>query len=167
MKGEILSVNISFCKGKGKHPIERGFLIEDWGLEGDIHVGKGSREVSLLAWEDIEEFNQKLRREKLKCPKVSSPGPLGPGDLAENITVRGVDFHQVKIGDLIKIEEVLLEVSQIGKNCHQHCSIYRKWGECIMPKRGIFARVIKGGWIYKGKSVEVIKKDESRDYHYK
>jgi len=134
MKGtfEIVSVNISGNKGEPKRPVQRVSVRQNHGLEGDAHAGGWHRQVSLLAMEDIE-----LMREKLPS--------LAPGDFAENITTRGIDLASLPIEARLCIGEVELEVTQIGKTCHSGCSIFEQAGECIMPKRGIFARVLKGG----------------------
>jgi molybdopterin adenylyltransferase len=131
---EIVSLNVSKEKGETKRPVEKLTLRKDHGIEGDAHAGSWHRQVSLLAVEDIEGMIEKL-------PSVA------PGDFAENITTRGIDLSALPIGTKLKIGPVELEVTQIGKACHRGCAILEKAGECIMPKRGIFARVLKGGEI--------------------
>lgn len=127
-------MNISKEKGQPKEPAGEAVLLEQYGIEGDAHAGDWHRQVSLLAEEDID-----LMREKLET--------LRPGDFAENITTRGIDLAALPIGTKLYIGDVCLEVTQIGKECHSGCSILEQTGECIMPKRGIFARVLKGGTI--------------------
>ncbi|MFC1807468.1 MOSC domain-containing protein [Candidatus Omnitrophota bacterium] len=149
--GRIFSINCSAKKGITKTAIKESNLIEDFGLEEDAHGGPGIRQVSLLAVESI--------RKQLECPKVKDKNiSLKPGDFAENITTEGVDLKGLKIKDKLRIEtEIILEISKIGKECHRHCAIYQKIGDCIMPREGIFAKVIKGGKIYVGDNIEVVK----------
>lgn len=136
MKGtfEIVSLNISGNKGEPKRPVRSVLVRKDHGLDGDAHAGDWHRQVSLLAMEDIEHMKEKLKS-------------LEPGDFAENITTRGIDLASLPVGTRLCIGEVELEVTQIGKTCHKGCAILEQTGECIMPKRGIFARVLKGGEI--------------------
>jgi len=130
----IVSINISAEKGEPKRPVPRALLRKDHGIEGDAHAGDRHRQVSLLAEEDIERMKEKLHS-------------LGPGDFAENITTRGVVLASLPVGTRLSIGVAELEVTQIGKACHKGCAILEQAGECIMPKRGIFARVLKGGEI--------------------
>ncbi|RLE13307.1 MOSC domain-containing protein [Candidatus Aerophobetes bacterium] len=154
--GEIFSVNISSRKGTSKSPIEKAYIAKDFGVKGDAHFGFSHRQVSLLSWEDIEEQNCYIKEGKFDIKE------LKPGDFAENITTRGIDLSCLKIGDKIKMgREVVLEVTQIGKKCHDLCEISKKIGKCIMPKQGIFARVLRGGWVRKGDPIFVVK-DENR-----
>ncbi|MBN2071921.1 MAG: MOSC domain-containing protein [Candidatus Krumholzibacteriota bacterium] len=136
MKGTftVVSVNISREKGEPKIPAGEIVLLEGHGIEGDAHAGDWHRQVSLLAEEDIAFMKEKL-------------DTLGPGDFAENITTRGVDLAALPVGTVLCIGDVCLEVTQIGKECHSGCAILEQTGECIMPKRGIFAKVLKGGVI--------------------
>lgn len=130
----IVSVNISEEKGMRKRPVDQITLRRGHGIEGDAHAGDHHRQVSLLAMEDIEPLKQKL------------PG-LKPGDFAENITTRGIELPAIPVGARIRIGDTELEVTQIGKKCHSGCEIMELTGDCVMPRRGIFARVIKGGVI--------------------
>jgi len=118
-------------------------------LEGDAHGGPGLRQVSLLAIESI--------RRQVECPNVKKGNlSLGPGDFAENLTTEGVGLGQLNIGDRLNIgKEVILEISKIGKECHKYCAVYYKVGDCIMPREGVFAKVLKGGKITAGDSIEV------------
>jgi cyclic pyranopterin phosphate synthase len=136
---EVVSLNVSERKGTTKQPVEEIKLVADFGVEGDAHAGAGKRQVSLLAIEDIESFS------------ASGIAPL-PGDFAENITTRGVDLPSLPIGTRLSIGKAVLEVSQIGKECHEGCAIRKKKGDCIMPRRGIFACVVVGGKICRGDS---------------
>ncbi len=131
---EILSLNISKEKGTTKSPVPRLVLVEDHGIEGDAHAGPGNRQVSLLADEDIDTMRARL-------------DSLVPGDFAENITTRGIDLASLPVGTRLMIGNAVLEISQIGKECHSGCAIREKIGDCVMPKRGVFARVVKGGEI--------------------
>ena len=147
MKGKIFSINISTKKGIPKQPRKEAALKENFGILGDVHAGDVVKQVSLLSWEAVVKQNN--------CPKIKSD-KLKPGDFAENITTLGMDLARLKIGNrLIINDDVILEISQIGKECHAFCSIYKKTGSCIMPKQGIFARVVKGGIIKVGDEMEV------------
>lgn len=147
-KGRVFSINCSRTKGMSKAPVDRALLIEGFGLEKDAHAGGGLRQVSLLSIESI--------RKQKECAKVKKTGLLlKAGDFAENITTEGIDLAGLKIGDKLKIgRQVILEISKIGKECHKYCSIYYKIGDCIMPREGIFAQVLKGGEIAVGDDME-------------
>lgn len=147
MTGKIYSINLSIKKGIPKTPIDEAVLKENFGIVGDVHSGQPIKQVSLLSWEAIERQNN--------CPKIKSE-KLKPGDFAENITTQGLDLSQLKINDKLVINgQIVLEISQIGKECHTFCAIYKKTGDCIMPREGIFARVITGGTVRVGDSLEV------------
>lgn len=143
LKGEVVSVNISDKKGVVKTPIAEGEFIEDFGLKSDAHAGKWHRQVSLLGIESIE----KMKRNGLD--------ELQLGDFAENITTSGILLYELPIGTRLKVGECELEVTQIGKQCHAGCAIKQKVGDCVMPREGIFARVIKGGKIKAGDAIEI------------
>ena len=130
--GKVLAICISEKKGTLKTEIKEGKFIEDFGLEGDAHAGKWHRQVSLLSFEKIDEFRNK-------------GGNVDFGAFGENLVVEGLDLQNIKIGDIIEFENVVLEVTQIGKKCHDKCAIFYQVGECIMPKNGVFTKVIKGG----------------------
>jgi len=130
----ILSINVSERTGEQKTPVERAVLREGHGIEGDAHAGDWHRQVSLLADEDIA----LMRGKGIE---------IGFGDFAENITTRGIDLAALPIGARLQLGDVLLEVTQIGKECHQHCAIFAAVGDCVMPRRGIFTRVLRGGEI--------------------
>lgn len=142
MGGKIIAVCSAPEKGMIKRDIGEGVLIEDLGLEGDAHAGFMHRQVSLIAMEDIRTMMAKLPS-------------LVPGSFAENLTTEGFDLSRLKIGDRLSVGETLLEVSQIGKECHAKCEVFKQSGECIMPQKGIFTRVIKGGKIKTGDAVEL------------
>jgi len=145
----IIQVNISEKVGTPKHPVEKAVLKENFGIEGDAHSGT-KREVSLLSLEEIEKVNEGLP----DSMRVS------PGDFAENITTKGLDLAHITPGDLIVIGDspVILEVIQIGKECHVGCSVVKRIGRCIMPKLGIFASVKRGGKVSKGDRIRREKK---------
>ena len=140
-KGKVLAVNISENKGTKKTNIQSCALVKDFGLTRDAHAGPWHRQVSLLANESIE----KMRAIGLK---------VGYGDFAENITTQGLDLVHLPIGTEIRIGvSVRLRVTQIGKECHQRCAIYYQAGDCVMPKEGIFAEVIKEGEVKVGDEI--------------
>ena len=130
----ILAVNVSERSGEQKHPVERARLRENHGIVGDAHAGDWHRQVSLLAEEEIDTMRGKGVE-------------LHYGDFAENITTRGVDLASLPVGTRLHLGEVLLEVTQIGKECHHGCAIRQAVGDCVMPRKGIFARVLQGGEI--------------------
>lgn len=134
--GRILAVNISQKKGEKKNNIDCGLFLENLGLENDAHAQAGIiRQVSLLAKESID----KIRAKGLD---------VHYGDFAENLTVEGIDLPSLPIGTRLKVgRDVLLEVSQIGKVCHNRCNIFYTVGDCVMPKEGVFAKVLAGGEI--------------------
>lgn len=141
MKGKIVAVCSAPEKGMIKHDVGEGVLIEGLGLEGDAHMGFAHRQVSLISMEDIRTMMDKLPT-------------LVPGSFAENLTTEGFDLGQLKINDMLKVGETLLEVSQIGKECHTKCEVFKQSGDCIMPKKGIFTKVIRGGRIKIGDTIE-------------
>ncbi len=144
---KILAVCRSDTKGVTKEPIDEGFFQEDYGLVGDAHAASDThRQVSLLALSSIE----KMRRLGLE---------LSAGDFAENLTVEGLDLVLLPIGTRLAAGKgVILEVTQIGKECHTGCAILRLVGKCIMPKEGIFARVIKGGSVKAGDELKIMER---------
>jgi MOSC domain-containing protein YiiM len=145
--GEITSICISVAKHVKKEPVDEALLIEEYGIEGDAHAGFAHRQVSLLADESIEE----IRAQGLE--------DLKPGDFAENMVTRGVDLRSLNIGDRMGLgEEVVLEVTQIGKECHDHCSIFERLGDCLMPREGVFTRVVKGGRVAPGDEIRILER---------
>lgn len=136
----IIAVCISKEKGTKKEMIREGFLKKNYGLIGDAHAGS-NRQVSLLALESI----QKLGLD------------VGPGEFAENLTTKGIDLVSLPIGTWLSIgNEVILEISEIGKECHTGCAIYYETGKCIMPNEGIFAKVVRGGKVKPGDEIKVV-----------
>lgn len=144
MKGKVLSINISEKKGTPKTKINPGILIEDFGFEGDAHAGKWHRQVSLLAKESID-----------KSKGLPTDG-LCHGVFAENITTEGIELYTIPVGTQLKVGECIIEITQIGKECHEGCAIQKLVGKCVMPREGIFAKVIKGGKVFEGDSIEVL-----------
>ncbi|MBM4135880.1 MAG: MOSC domain-containing protein [Nitrospira sp.] len=144
MKGRVVSINISTKKSVRKKPIKEAEIKTDFGIEGDAHASsQWHRQVSLLALESI----QKMQALGLK---------VNPGDFAENITTEGIDLLKLPLGTKMTIgKDIEVEVSQIGKECHTRCSIYYQAGDCIMPKEGIFVKVLKGGKIKEGDPIIV------------
>jgi len=146
MNAKVVSINISDKKGVRKKTVETVVLRENYGIEGDAHASEEwHRQISLLALESIKKM-------QAKGLKVDS------GDFAENITTEGIDLLSLPIGTKVIIgKNIELEVSQIGKVCHNRCAIYYKAGDCVMPKEGIFAKVNKGGIVKKGDKIKVVK----------
>jgi len=146
--GTILSVNVSSRKGQKKHGVGLCTLKKDYGVEGDAHAGMEIRQVSLLAQESID--------------KIQALGiEVGPGDFAENITTEGLVLHELPLGTRFKVgEDVLLELTQIGKICHDRCAIFKAVGDCVMPREGIFVRVVSGGEVRDGDTIRIVSSDE-------
>ncbi len=144
MKGQVISINISTKKGEVKKPVPEAKFIEDFGIQRDAHGGASVKQVSLLAQEVINQFEEKAGVE------------VTPGAFAENLTVEGIDLAQLKVGSCLRLgEEILLNISQFGKKCHEDCAIKELTGECIMPTKGVFAKVLRGGQAKKGDRIEV------------
>ena len=139
----IVSINVSPHKGTFKYPVEQAELKIDHGIVGDAHAGSWHRQISLLAQESID--------------KMTAMGlnDLTPGKFAENVTTEGIELFTLPVGTRLKLGECLVEVTQIGKECHQHCEIYKKVGKCVMPLEGIFVKVLSEGTIHPGDSVTV------------
>jgi len=139
----IISINTSHAKGERKTPVGAAELRVGHGVAGDGHAGDWHRQVSLLALESIESMRAKGL-------------DVGPGDFAENITTGGINLPSLPLGTRIRLGTALLEVTQIGKECHDRCDIFRQAGDCVMPREGIFARVLEGGGIHDGDSILVV-----------
>lgn len=145
--GKIIAICISEKRGTEKKNIGECNIIEGFGLENDAHGGNWHRQVSLLSYDKVLEFNDK-------------GGAVEDGAFGENILVEGIDFKTLPIGTLFKCNDVILELTQVGKECHAHCEIYKRVGDCIMPREGVFAKVIHGGKIKVGDELICqIKKD--------
>ena len=147
--GKVIAVCTSERKGIQKHDVHAAHFSVDWGIDGDAHAGRWHRQVSLLSADKIEVFNQRGAN-------------VVPGAFGENLVVDGFDFRALPVGTLLRCGDVLLEMTQIGKECHSHCEIYKKMGECIMPHEGVFARVITPGTISVGDEMSI----EKREGHF-
>ena len=147
MQGKVISVNISEKKGTPKKKTEAGVLIEEYGFQGDAHAGKGNRQVSMLGTESIEKA------------KLGPQNGLCHGVFAENITTEGVELYTLPVGTKLQVGECLLEISQIGKECHEGCEISKLVGKCVMPREGVFARVLRGGTVRAGDPITVCADD--------
>lgn len=144
MEGRIVAVNTSATKSVRKQNVPEVVLKEEWGIEGDAHAAGWHRQVSLLALESIRKMQEKGLNVK-------------PGDFAENLTTEGLDLAALPLGTRLAVgDEALLEVTQIGKVCHTKCAIYYQAGDCVMPREGIFTRVLKGGKIVPGDRIVVL-----------
>ena len=135
--GKVIAICTSPARGTQKKPVPSARFTVDWGIEGDAHGGRWHRQVSLLSADKIEAFNARGAN-------------VQPGAFGENLVVEGFDFRSLPVGTLLRCGSVLLEMTQIGKECHSHCEIYKKMGECIMPREGVFARVLVPGEIHVG-----------------
>ena len=145
-RGTVIALSVSDKKGERKTNVPEVRFIENWGLAGDAHAGEWHRQVSLLALESIE----KIRALGLQ---------VMPGDFAENITTSHVDLLRLQVGDRLRIGECRLEITQIGKECHTRCAIYEQVGDCVMPREGLFARVVRGGLMRVGDALERIENE--------
>lgn len=142
-RGQIVAVSASGRKGEKKTPVPSATLVAEHGVAGDAHAGPGHRQVSLLSSESIA----KMRAKGL---------PVGPGDFAENVTVEGIDVAALPVGARLRVGRALVEITQIGKECHERCAIYFQAGDCVMPREGVFARVVEGGTVSPGDPVEIV-----------
>lgn len=176
-KGKIVALCISEARGTVKHAVPQVKLIKDYGIEGDAHAGHWHRQVSLLSAEQVEAFNQLiacsntqiLEKAKLatldakESDNIAEPGetekaiiePAIEGTFGENILVSGIDLRQLPVGSTLTAGAVILKLSQIGKECHSHCQIFHRVGDCIMPREGVFATVEQGGVLTLGMPITV------------
>ena len=176
-KGKIVALCISEARGTVKHAVPQVKLIKDYGIEGDAHAGHWHRQVSLLSAEQVEAFNQRiacgnaqiLEKAKLatldakESDNIAEPGetekaiiePAIEGTFGENILVSGIDLRQLPVGSTLTAGAVILKLSQIGKECHSHCQIFHRVGDCIMPREGVFATVEQGGELTTGMEITV------------
>ena len=143
--GRIHAICISEKKGTQKHEVSSAKLVESWGIEGDAHAGKWHRQVSLLGLGQIEEFRRRGAKVEF-------------GAFGENLVVEGYHFRELPVGTRFQAGEAILEMTQIGKECHSHCAIYHAMGDCIMPREGVFARVLRGGVIRTGDELVLLEK---------
>jgi len=143
--GRVEAICVSQEKGVAKEPVEQATFVVDYGIQGDAHAGEWHREVSLLAAEEVDVWRE-------QAPD------LAPGDFAENVVVRGLDLGSVGLGSRLRLgKSVELVITQIGKECHGHrCTVFERLGECLMPRRGLFARVTSGGMVCAGDPVELV-----------
>ncbi len=141
--GKIVSINLSAKKTMREQRFDAGTLVLDRGFDTDAHAGDWHRQVSLLAQESIDDM-------------VAKGLDVGPGDFAENITTQGLDIMTLPVGSVLRVGEVTLEVSQVGKTCHNKCAIYYQAGDCVMPREGIFAVVRVAGDIAVGDTIELV-----------
>ena len=149
--GTVLAVCTSAEKGVQKRDVHSAHFTPEWGIDGDAHAGKWHRQVSLLSADKIEAFRAK-------------GAEVVYGDFGENLVVSGFDFRSLPVGTLLRCGEVLLEMTQIGKECHSHCAIYKTMGDCIMPREGVFARVLEGGTITVGDEMSIMERTSPLPY---
>ncbi len=149
--GKVVAVCISDRKGTQKTEVPSVKLVPEWGIEGDAHAGKWHRQVSLLALEKIEAFRER-------------GAEVAFGAFGENIIVEGFDLKNLPVGTGFRIGDALLELTQIGKECHDHCAIYHQVGDCIMPREGVFTEVIEGGTVKAGDEIELIEVSPDRPF---
>ena len=141
--GKIIAICTSDVRGVQKQPRDTAWLDQDWGIRGDAHAGHWHRQVSLLSAEEIAAFNEK-------------GAGVQPGAFGENLVVEGIGLRRLPVGTLLGCGDAVLEITQIGKECHSHCAIYHKMGDCIMPREGVFARVVTDGQIAVGGEIHVL-----------
>jgi MOSC domain-containing protein YiiM len=148
---KILSIAISKKKGTRKTPVEVVEVVKDHGILGDAHAGPWERQISFLASEQIQEARSRGLN-------------VDFGDFAENVATEGVDWKALPLGTRVKLgQEVVVEITKIGKECHKKCAIYYQAGDCIMPREGVFARVIDGGTLRRGDEIEIIAQETNEE----
>lgn len=145
--GEIIAICISEKRGIQKKRIPEAEFVEDWGIKGDAHAGKWHRQVSLLSHDKIEAFRAR-------------GAEVADGAFGENLVVEGFDFAKMAVGTRFRCNDVILELTQIGKECHNGCEIFKKMGDCIMPREGVFTRVLHGGIVREGDELVVLEEKE-------
>lgn len=151
MMGEMKAICISEARGTPKTEVLEADIQVNWGIVGDAHGGNWHRQISMLAAEKIEDFRERGAQ-------------VANGAFGENLIVEGFDLRTLPVGTRFQIKDVILELTQIGKECHSHCAIYKKMGDCIMPREGVFTKVIQGGHIQKGDNIEVILPEKDRSF---
>lgn len=149
--GRVIAVCVSEQKGTQKTEVPSVKLIPDWGIEGDAHAGNWHRQVSLLALEKIEAFRER-------------GAEVAFGAFGENIIIEGFDLRNLPVGTRFRIGDALLELTQIGKECHDRCAIYYQVGDCIMPREGVFTIVLEGGTVKPGDEIELIEASPDRAF---
>lgn len=142
--GAVVALSVSEIKGTSKTNVYEALVLPDWGILGDAHAGKWHRQISLLALESINKM-------------IELGAKVNSGSFAENITTQGIELTSLKIGDRLQIGDVILEITQLGKKCHNRCAIYQQVGDCVMPQEGIFARVVSGGILTQNMTISVIR----------
>ena len=151
LQGTVKAVCISPAKGTEKRPVDSGHFIRDFGIENDAHAGRWHRQVSLLSYDKVVEFNTKGAQ-------------VVDGDFGENLLVDGIDFKHLPVGTILKAGGVTLRMTQIGKDCHSHCAIHQRVGDCIMPREGVFAEVLEEGEIRAGDIMTATLPDPDRPF---
>lgn len=151
VRGIVQAICISEKRGIEKSEIKEAHFIKDFGIEGDAHAGKWHRQVSLLSFNKVQEFNEK-------------GAAVGHGAFGENLVVDGIDFKTLPVGSTIEVGTAKLRMTQIGKECHSHCAIYQRMGECIMPHEGVFAEVLESGTVKKGDEMILTLPDPDRPF---
>ena len=151
LKGIVRAVCTSPAKGTEKRPVAQGHFVKDFGIENDAHAGKWNRQVSLLSYNKVEEFN-------------ANGANVVDGDFGENLLVEGIDFKSLPVGTILHCGTVTLRMTQIGKECHSHCAIHQRVGDCIMPREGVFAEVLEEGDIKAGDEMTVTLPDPERPF---
>lgn len=149
--GKLVAICISEKRGAQKKEVQSAYLKPDWGIEGDAHAGNWHRQVSLLSLEKIEGFRAK-------------GAEVDFGAFGENLIVEGYDLRNIPVGTKIQAGEAVLELTQIGKECHSHCEIYKVMGDCIMPREGVFAKVVKGAKVRPGDEVTLLPLEKDRPF---
>ena len=144
--GTIVAICTSPAKGTAKTNVGRGELVADWGLAGDAHAGHWHRQISLLSADKVRDFNARGAQ-------------VEDGAFGENLLVEGFDFKSLPVGTRFGCNGAVLELTQIGKQCHAHCQIYRQVGDCIMPREGVFTRVLRGGVVRVGDELTILKEE--------
>lgn len=144
---KVLAVCISEVRGIQKHPVAEAELRENYGIVGDAHAGDWHRQVSLLSKESVSRLQEKISM------------PLRDGDFAENILVEGMRVYELPVGTRLAVGTALCEVTQIGKECHRDCAIRKAAGDCVMPREGVFVKVLKGGKVRQGDEVSVLEEE--------
>lgn len=140
--GTVKAVCVSDAKGVQKQDVGSAIVQENFGIVGDAHAGTWHRQVSLLSFESIEDFKTR-------------GADVVDGSFGENLIVEGIDVKALPVGSKLSCNDILLEITQIGKQCHSHCAIYHTMGDCIMPREGVFAKVLSGGTVRTGDAIEV------------
>ncbi|MBO6129938.1 MAG: MOSC domain-containing protein [Pseudobutyrivibrio sp.] len=151
IKGIVRAICISEHRGTQKHQVDRAHFIVNHGIEGDAHAGNWHRQVSLLSYDKVVEFNKR-------------GADVNHGDFGENLVVEGIDFRELPVGSVFSLGTVKLKMTQIGKECHSHCAIFNRVGECIMPHEGVFAEVIQEGIVQVGDILKVELASEDRPF---